>query len=404
MKVFFLVSVLCTLLSSIDAQCECNPKQQRAIPTECEVDALMKLMGAAIKQTVALAPQWIRLAFHDAGTFNKNSNRGGANGCLLSHKPMRQQDENHSLDLALETLESIKEIWMSQSKVCVSVSNAHMIQFVGFFAVVRQMGNTGMKPSKRSKIQTSFKWGRPDERNCKTGWVKCLPGFELGTTPTGNIVKRCTMAGKEIKDKMMGCNGFTASESAALLGAHTIGITRNVFPGFQFPWNSNGSDDATTRGPQFDNAFHKFLSESIKAKRAKEFPDNPDPLVQTFPDWHHDPVNKINHFDTDLAIAFPSEDTNIHPDFHNFTRQFAKSNTAFLTAFMGAFDKMSKLGVSKTLVLSLPCEGCVPFVSDTDEQISLVKLSQAVIEASSQLALTKQQRAAINKFQTTPII
>lgn len=404
MKTLLLLSIT-TFLLAVDAQnCECNQNQKRTIPTECEVDALMKLMGAAIKKTEALAPQWIRLAFHDAGTFNKNKIKGGANGCLLSHKPMRMQDENHSLDLALETLESIKNSWMSQSNVCVSATNADMIQFAGFFAVVRQSGSPGMKTGKRAKVKTSFQWGRPDEKKCRTGWVKCLPGFELGTSPSGNIVKRCMMAGKEIKDKMMDCNGFTARESAALLGAHTIGITRNVFPGFQFPWSSNGSDNATRHGPKFDNAFHKFLAEDIEAKTAKEFQNNRKPLVQTFPDWHHDPVNKINHLDTDLAIAFPSEDTNIHPDFHTFTRQFAKSSTAFLQAFMDAFDKMSKLGVTKMLELPLPCEGCVPIVSALDEQVTLEKLSQAVLDADVHLLSTKQQRAAINKFQTTPII
>ncbi len=36
-----------------------------------------------------LLPQWTCAAFHDAGTFDKNVNAGGANGCPLNQYSMR---------------------------------------------------------------------------------------------------------------------------------------------------------------------------------------------------------------------------------------------------------------------------------------------------------------------------
>ena len=88
-----------------------------------------------------------------------------------------------------------------------------------------------------------FKWGRPDEMDCDLAWTDNLPGNPTGNAYGGPVTERCLAAGKEIKDKMMDRNGFTAEESVALIGAHTIGQTRHVFGAdLAAPWIQNGGD------------------------------------------------------------------------------------------------------------------------------------------------------------------
>jgi catalase (peroxidase I) len=326
------------------------------IPSICQVDVLVNLMDMAVDMNKAIAPQWLRLAFHDAGTFNQQVQEGGANGCLLTDDNMRQQDENMNLDLAVETLRFVQS-----SMVDIRLSSADMIQFAGFFAAVRQRGTPGLDSAKRLELRTAFEWGRPDEVNCQTDWTNNLPGFQLNADGA-NIPQRCSFAGGEIKKKMMDRNGFTAREATALIGAHTIGLTRNVFgPDLAGPWVANGADEATPQGPVFDNAFHDFLIHSIPANTVREFSagntstQSPAPFTTTFPDWFKADATDLNHLDTDIVLAFPSQDTNVHPHFDTFSREFAGSNTEFINAFMAALDKMSKLGVGVPLLSARSC-------------------------------------------------
>jgi hypothetical protein len=68
-------------------ECPCdNPK---TIPTKCEVDILIDMMDIAVQSSVKNLGQWVRMSFHDAGTFDQTMPEGGANGCLLNDPSMR---------------------------------------------------------------------------------------------------------------------------------------------------------------------------------------------------------------------------------------------------------------------------------------------------------------------------
>jgi hypothetical protein len=68
-------------------ECPCdNPK---TIPTKCEVDILIDMMDIAVQSSVKNLGQWVRMSFHDAGTFDQTVPEGGANGCLLNDPSMR---------------------------------------------------------------------------------------------------------------------------------------------------------------------------------------------------------------------------------------------------------------------------------------------------------------------------
>jgi catalase (peroxidase I) len=307
-------------------------------------------MDMAVELNKAIAPQWLRLAFHDAGTFNVQVPEGGANGCLLTDDVMRSQPENHSLDLAIDTLRFIEGRMINATVDSIRLSSADLIQFAGFFVAVRQRGTPGLDFRKRRELRTNFQWGRLDETNCQARWTENLPGFELNAEAT-NIPQRCRFAGREIRVKMMDRNGFTAREATALIGAHTIGLTRNVFgPDLAGPWVETGADDATPQGPVFDNGYHKFLIDSIPASTVGEFAATQFPFDQTFPTWFRANVTDLNYLDTDIVLGFPSQNTLVHPHYDTFSREFAGSNTEFIDSFMAALDKMSKLGVDLPLL------------------------------------------------------
>ena len=103
--------------------CECTDPSN--IPDWCEVDVLIDIMETHVLVAHELLPQWTRAAFHDAGTFDKSANVGGANGCLLNHFPMRLEPENAFLRLPLNTLMDV---------------TAHLIYSTSTFSVIMSLG------------------------------------------------------------------------------------------------------------------------------------------------------------------------------------------------------------------------------------------------------------------------
>ncbi|EJK71330.1 hypothetical protein THAOC_07250 [Thalassiosira oceanica] len=340
-----------------DAPTTCLCASPGIVPDECELDILIDMM----EMDVALN--------HNLAHSTKITTEGGANGCLMNFPPMRLEPENNFLNDPLNHLEAIKNNWHSHPDTCIDVSSADMLQFAMFFVVVRQSNlieplNLGTPNviAKRNLLKTGFAWGRPDETQCDTMWVDNLPGFSPPND--GNIAGpngRCAAAGGEIKTKMMDRNGFTAEEATVLIGAHTIGLVRNTFGSGSFagPWVSDGADNATPDGPVFNNKYHDFLINTIVANDASQFAaPSPGivPFTMQFGDWFRDVPNDLDHLDTDIALAFPSENLGMHPDFSVHSAAFAGNNAFFLSKFMAAMDKMGKLGVSVTLQpANAPC-------------------------------------------------
>jgi hypothetical protein len=392
------------------SQCCDNP---RNIPTECEVELLIEIMEQSVNISLALAPQWIRASFHDAGTFNheKQPPEGGANGCLLTHLPMRRQGENSGLDLALETLQTIKDLWEGHPETCLDVSAADMLQWAGWFSVFRQMDEPGLTDDKIKKLVQVFNWGRPDELNCNISWTANLPGFKLGTNET-DIPQRCANAGGEIKDKMMDRNGFTAIEATALIGAHTLGLTRSVFgvgTPFVSKWDETGAENFTSKGGRFDNSFHFYLKNAIVANDTYAFANNSAPFTTIFGDWFRDDKTEIGHLDTDIVLAFPSTNTSVHPDFHTFTAAFANDSEFFMTQYFLAYDKMSSLGVTVNLSDAKSCsEGCGAnktklVLTAGNKEFVKQDINEALDKADVQLNATVKLRASEIVKLTNPL-
>jgi len=406
------------------APTECRCEDPSPIPDECEVRILIDMLDTAVIGNHRLLPQWTRAAFHDAGTFDQNGPEGGANGCLLTHPPMRLEPENAFLDPPLNTLQAVMDAWHASPFTCINVSHADMLQFAIFYATVRQSGNpdtllstlplTASANAKINKLITEFLWGRSDEPNCDTVWTHNLPGF---TTPSsgGPIPGRCAGAGQEIEDKMMNRNGFTDEEATVLIGAHTIGMLRNTFgPGLASPWVLNGLDNATPNGPVFDKAFHHFLINDIVAPDLPTFasapPGSTAPFNQIFPDWFRDSISGVGHLDTDVTLAFtPTAPPVAHPDYSVFTTAFAANNNHFLTTFFEALQKMSRLGVTDPLFSAGPCEPPCPDAPDggitLESTVRLVKdIGNATAWADEAIRKVQEQRKDEINEKTTEVV
>ena len=76
-------------IGSTSAPTVCPCLDPSNIPDKCEVDILIDMMEAFVLANHALISQWLRAAFHDAGTFDQTAGVGGANGCLLTDPDMR---------------------------------------------------------------------------------------------------------------------------------------------------------------------------------------------------------------------------------------------------------------------------------------------------------------------------
>ncbi len=129
----------------------------------------------------------------------------------------------------------------------------------------------------------------------------------------------------------------------------------------------------STVGAIFDNAYHDFLINTIIENDAFSFDINVHPFTDPsgiFPSWFRvmPPGGGLDHLDTDIALAFPSLNTSVHPNFHLHSIGFANSNDYFLKMFFVALQKMSKLGVKVELFPATHCEltDCTGVKNSTD--------------------------------------
>mmetsp|Transcript_13352 Transcript_13352/g.25068 ORF Transcript_13352/g.25068 Transcript_13352/m.25068 type:complete len:252 (-) Transcript_13352:22-777(-) len=159
----------------------------------------------------------LRLAWHDAGTYDKASKTGGPNGSIrfqveLSH------DSNKGLPFAKSHIEA-------QKKLFPDVGYADLIQAAGYSAVEF----CGAKPM-------PFRFGRVDAEEQKCTEPGRLPDASKGSDHLRNIFYRM---------------GFNDQEIVVLSGGHTIGRAYKDNSGFEGPWTDNNTI--------FDNSYFKEL-------------------------------------------------------------------------------------------------------------------------------------------------
>jgi len=181
-----------------------------------EIDKARRDLRALISSRNC-APIMLRLAWHDAGTYDAKTKTGGPNGSIRNDEEF-SHGCNNGLKKAIDWCEEVKA---KHSKI----TYADLYQLAGVVAVEVTGGPTIDFVPGRKDSKVSTKEGR-------------LPDAKQGSPHLRDIFYRM---------------GLTDKEIVALSGAHTLGRAHPERSGFDGPW---------TKEPlKFDSSYFKLLLE-----------------------------------------------------------------------------------------------------------------------------------------------
>jgi L-ascorbate peroxidase len=149
------------------------------------------------------APLMLRLAWHDAGTYDASTRAGGPNGSIRSEREYTH-GANNGLKIAIDFCEAIKVKYPI-------ITYADLYQLAGVVAVEVTGGPTiEFVPGRKDSVATP-----PEGR---------LPDARKGPSHLKDIFYRMGLSDREI---------------VALSGAHTLGRAHKERSGFEGPWTAN---------------------------------------------------------------------------------------------------------------------------------------------------------------------
>ncbi|XP_073111562.1 probable L-ascorbate peroxidase 4, peroxisomal isoform X2 [Elaeis guineensis] len=187
------------------------------------------------------APIMLRLAWHDAGTYDKKTKTGGPNGSIRMEEEY-SHGSNAGLKIAIDLLEPVKA---KHPKI----TYADLYQLAGVVAVEVTGGPT-----------IDFVPGRKDSSQCPEEGR--LPDAKKGVSHLREVFYRMGLSDKDI---------------VALSGGHTLGRAHLERTGFEGAW---------TKDPlHFDNTYYVELLEGDKEGRLKLPTDKAllgDPIFRRF--------------------------------------------------------------------------------------------------------------------------
>lgn len=228
----------------------------------------------------------LRLAFHDSGTYNKNTKKGGANGSVVMELNITQFPVNAGLSVCGALVPVV--VKAVHSAGCPNATVADVIQVMGAASVATAGGPF-----------CSMLMGRPDSN--------------APDTEQDNLPVQCNNVTRLLQ--VFSNYGFTDPETAlvTLSGAHTIGRAR--FTGTNC---SRGNNFMTSTPSTFDN--HYFREVVV-------------------------PTGRLGWFFSDRTLMDPT----ISPDaVRDLMITYANSNEAFMTAWCRQYRELSLLGVDPT--------------------------------------------------------
>ncbi|KAF7130130.1 hypothetical protein RHSIM_Rhsim10G0209400 [Rhododendron simsii] len=179
-----------------------------------EIDRARRDLRALISSKNC-APIMLRLAWHDAGTYDAKSKTGGPNGSIRNEKELNHSS-NNGLKIAVDLCEPLKARHPK-------ITYADLYQLAGVVAVEVTGGPTiDFIPGRKDFMDS------PDEGR--------LPDAKLGPSHLREVFYRMGLSDKDI---------------VALSGGHTLGRAHPERSGFEGPW---------TKDPlKFDNSYFMEL-------------------------------------------------------------------------------------------------------------------------------------------------
>lgn len=253
--------------------------------------AVRRDIAALIDVDNARGPTFVRLAWHQSGTFCKQDQSGGSQGCTIRLQPELGHGANAGLDSAVSTLEVVK----ARNP---AISYADLYILAGITAI-EEMGGPAVP----------FSLGRSDE----TSSAKCpeegrLPDADKGSKPA--TIQHI----RDIFYRM----GFNDQEIVALVGAHAIGRCYPSRSGYSGPW--------TNAEWTFSNEYFRELVENTWTKKN-----------WTGPEQYEDPSGQLMMLPADMALIWD-------PEFKKYVDMYAKDEEKWHADFAKAFQKLTENG------------------------------------------------------------
>lgn len=293
----------------------CDPKpNQSACPFD--VEGLRKDIEEMLdEEMLAPAPQLVRLAWHEAGTFKSSrsaaggcpfsaggkkgdtdgqqmTNDGSANTASMRFAPEANHGANNGLGISRAKLEPLKQKYPGCSYADLWV--------LASLVAIEAMGGP----------KIPFRFGRKDAPSAEA----CAPDGRLPDASLGV---------QHIRDVFTRM-GFSDREMVALIGAHAVGECYAENSGFVGPW----THDRYT----FSNTFFTALmdEEWILDKRRPQlqYTDLATKTLMMLP--------------TDVALLFD-------PSFKQLVAEYASSEDVFFRDFSKAYQRLVELGVEGQL-------------------------------------------------------
>lgn len=236
-------------------------------------------------------PTFVRLAWHQSGTFCKGSSSGGSQGCTIRLQPELGHGANAGLDSAVAKLELVKA-----RNPAISYADLYILAGV---TAIEEMGGPVVP----------FAFGRTDE----TDGRRCpeegrLPGADAGSKPS--TIQHI----RDIFYRM----GFSDQEIVALIGAHAVGRCYPSRSGYSGPW--------TNAEWTFSNEYFRELVENTWTKKK-----------WTGPEQYEDPTGQLMMLPSDMALMWD-------PAFKTYVEMYAKDEEKWHADFAQAFQKLTENG------------------------------------------------------------
>eukprot|EP01063_Lacrimia_lanifica_P022491 TRINITY_DN30061_c0_g1_i1.p1 TRINITY_DN30061_c0_g1~~TRINITY_DN30061_c0_g1_i1.p1 ORF type:complete len:288 (+),score=96.59 TRINITY_DN30061_c0_g1_i1:64-927(+) len=252
-----------------------------------DVQAVAAAVRAIVRGDPKMGPTLVRLAWHEAGTWDARRKDGGANTASMRFAPECQHAANAGLQRARDVLEPVKAAHPG-------ISYADLWSLAGCVAIEAMRG---------PKIQ--WRYGRADA----TSAAGCAPDGRLPDASQGPDHIR------DVFSRM----GFTDRETVALVGAHTIGRCHADRSGYVGPWSPTPHI--------FNNTYFKKLVHEDwvvdKAAAKLQFKDAT--------------TGKLMMLPGDVALLFDKP-------YRVLVEEYARDKDAFFRDFAAAFQKLVELG------------------------------------------------------------
>ncbi|KAL1985476.1 hypothetical protein VTN96DRAFT_7919 [Rasamsonia emersonii] len=244
-------------------------------------------------------PIFVRLAWHSAGTYDRETDTGGSNGAGMRFEKEAGDPANAGLHVAREFLEPVKQRhpWISYSDLWT---------LAGVVAI-KEMGGP----------EVEWKPGRTDfVDDSKVPPRGRLPDGAQGADHIRAVFYRM---------------GFNDQEIVALSGAHNLGRGHRDRSGFEGPWVNNPT--------RFSNQYFRLLL-NLKWE-PRTLPNGVKQFSYVDPDVPEDEKQEpLMMLPTDMALASD-------PKFLPWVKKYAEDKDLFFEHFAKAFAKLLELGIRR---------------------------------------------------------